>query len=322
MKAAVVMAAGQRPIYREFATPATTVGLERITVRASALSNASKSLSMGMHYGSEGDFPAVAGIDGVGTTDDGRRVYFIKPEKPYGALAEVALVKADFCVPLPGGLDDVTAAAIANPGVSAWVALVERAKMQPGATVMINGATGSAGRLAVVLARHLGAGKIIATGRNEQELLALRPLGADVTIPFQLENDLDGLKAYESVLTRELGQGVDVVIDYLWGINATTVMVNIAKTAEDERPVRFIHVGTSSGENTIELPGAVLRSSAIELMGSGLKSVPFARMIEAMRQVFDFAVSTGFQLPTRVMPLSAIEEAWQAPGKPRVVISM
>jgi NADPH:quinone reductase-like Zn-dependent oxidoreductase len=80
----------------------------------------------------------------------------------------------------------VTAAAIAKPGMSAWAALVERARLQPGETVLVSGATGTAGRLAIQLAKHLGAGKVIGTSRNESELQELLSLGADLTIPFTL----------------------------------------------------------------------------------------------------------------------------------------
>jgi NADPH:quinone reductase-like Zn-dependent oxidoreductase len=93
-------------------------------------------------------------------------------------------VDASHCLEIPEGLDDVTAAAIANPGMSAWAALVERARLQPGETVLINGATGRAGRLAVQLAKYLGAGKVIATGRDEGELQELRSLGPDPIIAF------------------------------------------------------------------------------------------------------------------------------------------
>ena len=156
------------------------------TVSASALSQFGKSRSSGTHYSSGDAFPSVAGTDGVGRTADGRRVYFVLPDAPYGALAEKSPVDSRQCVLVPDGLDSVTTAAIANPGMSAWAALVERARLQPDETVLVNGATGTAGRLAVQLAKHLGAGRVIGTSRNESELQELLSLGADLTIPFTL----------------------------------------------------------------------------------------------------------------------------------------
>jgi NADPH:quinone reductase-like Zn-dependent oxidoreductase len=173
MKAAIVTVAGRPPIYGDFSEPAASEGRELIAVSASALNQFSKSRSSGSHYSSEGVFPTVAGADGVGRTADGRRLYFVLPEAPFGALAEKSLVRSEHCVTVPDALDDITAAAIANPGMSVWAALVERARLRPGETVLINGATGTAGRLAVQLAKHLGAGRVIGTGRNEGELKEL-----------------------------------------------------------------------------------------------------------------------------------------------------
>ncbi|MGD0443580.1 MAG: zinc-binding alcohol dehydrogenase family protein [Edaphobacter sp.] len=323
MKAAIVTAVGNAPVFGEFNEPGATPGAELITVSASALSQFSKSRSSGTHYSSEAVFPAVAGADGVGRTADGRRVYFVLPEAPYGALAEKCLVRANQCVEVPDGLDDVTASAMANPGMSAWAALIDRAALKPGETVLVNGATGSAGRLAVQLAKYLGANKIIATGRNESELQELLSLGADAVIPFTLgAMHPSAEKNYEQALKEGFAQGVNVVVDYLWGESAKTIIVAIAKTVEDATPVRFVHVGGASGEEAIALPGAALRSSAIQLMGSGVKSVPLPKLLGAIKSVLEVAGPAKLQIATQTMPLSAIEQAWKAPGKPRIVVTI
>jgi NADPH:quinone reductase-like Zn-dependent oxidoreductase len=324
MKAGIITAAGKTPVYGDFKEPVAAQGRKLITVTASALSHFSKSRSSGSHYSSDGAFPAVAGADGVGRTAEGRRVYFALPEAPYGALAERSLVRAQQCVAVPDGVDDVTAAAIANPGMSAWAALVERAQLQPGETVLVNGATGTAGRLAVQLAKYLGAGKLIATGRNEAELQDLLSLGADIVIPFSLGADhQQGAKHYEQALSAEFAHGINVVIDYLWGESAKTIIVAIAKTVEDATPVRFVHVGGASREENIELPGAALRSSAIQLMGSGLKSVSFAKLLDSIRNVFESVEPAKLRIVTRTVQLSAIEKTWEdATGKPRVVFTI
>jgi NADPH:quinone reductase-like Zn-dependent oxidoreductase len=323
MKAAIITAAGKAPMYGDFNEPVADEGQELITVSASALSQFSKSRSSGSHYSSSGKFPSVAGADGVGRTANGRRVYFALPEAPYGALAEKSLVSLKHCVAVCDGVDDVTAAAIANPGMSAWAALVGRAHLQPGETVLVNGATGTAGRLAVELAKYLGAGKVIGTGRNENELAELLSRGADTVIPFALGPSLPrGEKHYEQRLIAEFTRGIDVVIDYLWGESAKTVIVAIAKAVENARPVRFVHVGEASREESVELSGAALRSSAIQLMGSGIKSVPFPKLLDAVKNVLDVVLPAKLQIRTNTVPLSAIEEYWGAPGKPRVVVTI
>lgn len=324
MKAAIIAAAGKTPIYGDFAEPVARAGEELITVSASALSQFSKSRSSGAHYSSDGVFPAVAGTDGVGRTADGRRVYFALPETPYGAMAEKSIVRSERCVPIPDNLDDITAAAIANPGMSAWTALVERAALKPSETVLINGATGTAGRLAVQLARYLGAAKVIATARNAKELEELKTLGADVVIPFTLDpQHPTGAKQYEKALIEEFVNGIDIVIDYLWGESAKTIIVAIAKAVDDATPVRFVHVGGASREENVELPGAALRSSAILLMGSGVKSVPMATLLHAIQHVFEAVAPANLQIATKPLPLSEIESTWEnAAGKPRVVFTI
>src|SRR5581483_1939571 len=168
MKAAIVTAAGTLPTFGDFRTPAAQQGLELVNVTAAALSNLTKGRAAGSHYSSENQYPFVPGVDGVGTTPDGHRVYFAMPEAPFGAMAEQTLVDPRRTIFVPDSLDDITAAALANPGMSCWAALVERAHFQPGETVLINGATGSSGTVAVQVAKHLGAKKVIATGRNDK----------------------------------------------------------------------------------------------------------------------------------------------------------
>jgi NADPH:quinone reductase-like Zn-dependent oxidoreductase len=323
MKAAIVKAPGANPVYGDFEEPLARSGQTIVTVHASALSQFTKSRAAGSHYSSRGHFPAVAGADGVGRTTEGQRVYFVLPEAPFGALAERSLVEAEHCIPLPDELDDVTAAAIANPGMSAWAALMERAHLKNGETVLVNGATGTAGRLAVQLARYLGASRVVATGRNEAELEEVKALGADVTIPFTLGTLHPlGAKRYEDALIQEFANGVDVVLDYLWGESARTIISAIAKGAEEATPVRFVHVGGASGEASIDLPGAGLRSSAIVLMGSGFKSVRWSALLGAIQGVFDATVPARLQIAAKTVPLSQVEESWSAPGKPRVVFTV
>jgi NADPH:quinone reductase-like Zn-dependent oxidoreductase len=323
MKAAIVTAAGKTPIYGDFETPVAKEGEELIAVRAAALSNLTKMRASGAHYSSSGVFPAIAGTDGVGVTRDGRRVYFAMPETPFGSLAEFCPISTRRCVEIPSTVDDVTAAAIANPGMSAWAALVDRARLVAGETVMVNGATGTAGRIAVQLAKYLGAAKVIATGRNAQELDELKPIGADVVIPFALDaGNPAGAQDYEDALKQSFSAGIDVVIDYLWGASAKTTIVALAKTIDD-RPARFVHVGGASGAESIELPGAALRAAAITLMGSGIGSVSRAVLVEGIRKVFEAVEPAGLKIATKVVALADVEKVWAgASGKPRVVFTV
>ena len=323
MKAAIVTAAGKTPVYADFNNPAAKQGEEILSVRAAALSNLTKARASGTHYSSAGIFPAVAGTDGVGHTQDGRRVYFAMPDAPFGSLAEFCPINSRRCVDIPDSLDDVTAAAIANPGMSAWAGLVERAHLVRGETVLINGATGTAGRIAVQLAKHLGAAKVIATGRNVEELEAVKQIGADVTIPFSLGlSHISGAQDYEQALRQNFVAGIDVVIDYLWGESARTIILALANTIED-KPVRFVQVGSAGGDANMDLPGAALRSSPITLMGSGIGSVSRHGLMQSISSIFKVVQPAGLKVAIQVAPLSAVADVWdKASGRPRVVFTI
>jgi NADPH:quinone reductase-like Zn-dependent oxidoreductase len=305
MKAAVVMGAGQTPRYADFSEPTPAAGESKITVTAAAISQVVRSRASGRHYSSSGQFPLVAGVDGVGRLDDGGRVYFGMPRAPYGSMAERAVAPPSRWLALPDELDDVTAAAIANPGMSSWATLEERARLQAGETVLINGATGAAGRLAVQIAKHLGAKKVIATGRNLEALKSVADLGADVTIPL-----VNGEAELEERFSREFAQGVDVVLDYLWGKSAERLIAAGAKAGAEAVPIRFVQIGAVSGAD-ITLPSAALRSSAIVLMGSGIGSIRFDRFLRAIDGLFRATVPAGFKIATNPVSLSDVEQAWR-----------
>jgi NADPH:quinone reductase-like Zn-dependent oxidoreductase len=322
MRAALIKMAGATPVYADFVEPAigNDNGLVRVAVAASALSHVTKSRASGKHYSSSATLPFVPGIDGTGTLDDGTPVYFVMPEAPFGGMAEQCLVKRERCIALPAALDAVTAAAIAIPGMSSWAALVERARLVKGETVLINGATGVSGRLAVQIAKHLGAAKVIATGRNEQALQSLRALGADVTINLALGTEQDKA-ALAGAFERQFKDGVDVVLDYIWGPSAELLLVAGAKAAPEGVPVRFVQIGALSGAD-ITLPGAVLRSSAIELKGSGIGSVPMPRMLAAIEALLNAAVPAGLTIASKVIPLSQVEAHWADDGsRERIVFT-
>jgi NADPH:quinone reductase-like Zn-dependent oxidoreductase len=304
MKAAIVKEAGKTPVYGDFKEPVATSGENRITVTAAALSHLVRGRASGSHYSSSGELPFVVGVDGVGRLDNGARVYFALPKAPYGSMAEVVTVPVGQCVDLPDELDDVTAAAMAIPGMSSWAAFKERAKLQARETVLVNGATGASGRLAVQIAKYWGAEKIIATGRNSEVLQSLKALGADVVIPLT-----DETVALENAFKEQFAAGVDVVVDYLWGRTAELLLSAGAKAGREAVPIRFVQIGAASGAN-ITLPSAALRSSAIVLMGSGLNSIPGNRIIKAMGEVLQAAIPGKFEMATQAIPLPEVESSW------------
>lgn len=313
MRAAVVTELGQPPACGEFPEPSAGAGEVIVSVRAAAISQLVRARASGRHYSFDGRVPFVAGVDGTGVLPDGRRVYFALPTAPFGAMAERAPVREALCVPLPEGLDEIRAAALANPGMSSWMALRERAAMRPGETVLVNGATGSSGRLAVQIARHLGARRVIATGRNTA---VLAQLGADEVIPLGETGTL------APRLEAAFAGGVDVVLDYLWGASAEAILAAAVHARPAEARRRFVQIGSISGER-IALPGAWLRSSAIEIMGSGIGSVSMERMMVSIGDLLAAADPAGFEIATSAVPLDAVARAWaEAEASHRPVICL
>ncbi len=316
MKAAVVWKAGNVPVYSEFEEPIPHEDEVCVHVTASALTHFTKVRAAGKHFSFAARPPFVVGIDGVGKVEDGSRVYFLFPRVPFGGMAERTVVRSSQCIHVPDSVDDITLAAIADPGMAAWAALQARAELMPGETVLVNGATGSAGRMAVQIAKHLGAKRVVATGRNRETLNALLSIGADEVIWL----DPDG-KASEDGLRKQFEQRIDVVLDYLWGTSAELILT-AANAAKGAMPIRFVQIGTTSAPD-ITLPGAVLRSSAIQMMGSGIGSIPFEEIILILSRLMQAASEVGFHIATRELPMSGIGEVWSAESAtPRIVLTM
>ena len=205
---------------------------------------------------------------------------------------------------------DCTAAGIANPAMSSWVALKVRAKFVAGESVLILGATGVAGQLAVQIAKRLGARRVIAAGRNPKALEKLQGLGADETLSLEQEHE-----ALVSAFRRQWAEaGVDVVLDYLWGHPAESVLEAISQKGLKiaTSPVRFIQIGESAG-HLISLPAATLRSSKLELLGSGFGSASLGEIWKALGEFFALAAQKPFQFETKVAPLQNIDALWSSP---------
>jgi NADPH:quinone reductase-like Zn-dependent oxidoreductase len=316
MKAAVVCELGKTPEYGDFEEPVAFEGEVCVTVIASALTNFTKVRAAGKHFSFNAKPPFIVGIDGVGRLDDGRRVYFLFPRPPHGGMAERTVVSRSQYVEVPDVVDDITLAAIADPGMSAWVALEARAKLVHGETVLVNGATGSAGSMAVQIAKFLGAKKVIATGRNQKDLEGVLSIGADEVILLA-----DDGSSSPAVFKKHFEQGVDIVLDHLWGSSAES-LIAAASAQKSRNPTRFVQIGTASSPD-IRLAGMSLRSSNIQLMGSGIGSVAPEQILEILARLFQAAAVVGFKIATEALPLSHFGDVWST-GKntPRIVFTM
>jgi len=310
MNAAVVSAFDAPPRYSVFAEPVAAEGEKIVDVTAAGLHPIVRALANGTHYGSPGELPFIPGVDGVGRLQDGSRVYFGIARGPFGTFSERAPAASGMCLRLPEGISDVTAAGIANPAMSSWVALTVRTRFVAGENVLILGATGVAGQLAVQIAKRLGARRVIAAGRNPRALEKLQDLGADAIVSLDQEHE-----ALVSTFRRQWAEaGVDVVLDYLWGHPAESVMEAISQKGLRiaSSRVRYVQIGASAG-NPISLRADTLRSSRLELLGSGFGSASLDEIWQALAEFFKVAVQNPFQYNTRTAPLRDIEALWNTP---------
>jgi len=313
MHAAVVTTFDRPPAYGEFPRPVPQAPEEiLVDVVASGLHPRVRSQADGSHYTSSGELPLVPGIDGVGRGPDGTLRYFVLPDTTMGAMAEQTVIDRRRSVALPDGADPILVAAAMNPLMSSWIALRQRIDFEPGQSVLVLGATGSAGRMAVQVAKRLGAGHVIGAGRDSRRLAALTDLGADATV--QLDTAVSDL--------ARLARDVDVVIDYLWGPITADLMAGIAGNRSDPgKPLTWIEIGSVAG-GSVQIPSAALRAVRLQIVGSGQGSVPTRDILAELSTLATEITSGVFQLDARAVPLAEVEAAWRDTGtEERIVIA-
>lgn len=315
MHAAVVTTFDRPPTYREFPSPTSQTADEVVVdVIAAGLHPRVRSQADGSHYTSSGELPLVPGIDGVGRAPDGTLVYFVLPDTTMGAMAEQTVIDQRRSFALPDGTDPVLVAAAMNPVMSSWVALRRRIDFQPGQAVLILGATASSGRMAVQVAKHLGAGHVIGAGRDARRLATLPELGADAVVHIDNGAAIGDL--------AQAARDVDVVIDYLWGPVTAQVMAGIATHRTDRaKPLTWIEIGSVAGPSA-EIFSAALRAVRLQIVGSGQGSVPTRDILAELPAIAAEISSGGFELEARAVPLADVEAAWNDTGaRQRIVIT-
>lgn len=309
MKAAVVYKKGEMPKYVDFADPIVQNENEiLISVKAVAITNLDKGKASGKHYSSEKDTQNgfVVGSDGVGLLENGTRVY---ARGINGTMAEKAIIDKNIFVPLPDEISDAVAASLPNAVAGSAMALRFRANIQKGETVLINGATGFTGQMAIQIAKHYGAKKIIVTGRNEKTLQSLLELGADDIISLRQDDEtfIAQLKEIHSKTP------IDIILDYLWGHPAELILAAIKGNGSFTNKVRYVTIGGMAGDS-IQLSSGILRSVDLQLSGSGLGSWSKAEVrllfSEILPEMFLLAAQNKLKVNIQEVKLIDIEEMW------------
>jgi len=313
MNAAVVKSFTSPPVYTTFDKPQVTQPSEvLINVKASGLHNLVRSIADGTHYTSSGKVDFVAGIDGTGTrVSDGKRVYFAFGSGSMCEQTVVDIERRGVVIELPDAIDDATAAGIAVPGMSSCAAL-NRGNFVAGDSVLILGATGTSGVLAVQIAKARGARGIIVTGRDAAMLEKLKALGADTAISLSQPAE----KVEADLRAAFVNVGVDVVIDYLWGPPAQQLLSVIGQRGSVRvgRRVRYVQVGSIAG-GVVPLSAAILRGSDVLLIGSGLGSLTLAEVRASMVEVFAQYAKKPLQFDMKTAPLREVHEVWESAAR-------
>lgn len=307
MKAAILNNYGQIPTCKDYPEP-TLNNPNQIMVRplVSSVKQLDIIKAKGKHYTKFSKIPEIMGMDGVAQLDDGRCVYSMGIT---GMMAEKAIIDKRTMIPLPNNLDKNIAAALPNMLIGSDIPLKIKAGIKEGTVVLINGATGLTGSLAVQMAKFHGAGKIIVTGRNAAKLDHLKSLGADVAIRI----DEDDNSVIQQIVDTYKQSPFSVILDYLWGHSAELILEAIRKVRPKEG-IKFISIGSLAGEN-ISLPSQLLRSSDLTIMGSGIGSfsgsVIKKYLKEDLTKIFNYAASNPFEVKLKEFKLNEVSEAWE-----------
>lgn len=298
MKAAVVTAFDAPPRYLDFPDPVARGKDETVVdVLAAGLHPRVRSQADGSHYTSTGELPLVPGVDAVVRDPKGRIRYAVLDDTTLGTMAERTVIELDRSVVLPDRTDPVLLAAAMNPAMSSWVALRQRIDFGRRQRVLVLGATGNAGRMAIQVAKRFGASQVIAAGREPDRLGELGALGADQTCTF------DQLAAAAEV---------DVVLDYVWGEPTAKAMADLLTARRDRsRPLTWIEIGSVAGPHA-PIPSAALRSARLQIIGSGIGSVPGRDFVKEVPKLAEAVAEGTFDVRARAMPLSEVEQAWTA----------
>jgi NADPH:quinone reductase-like Zn-dependent oxidoreductase len=318
MNAAVVTSFAEPPHYQRFEVPTPRSAEEALVdVLAVGLHPRVRSGAAGAHYTSTGTLPMIPGIDAVGQRPDGTRVYFVAADDVIGTMADKALAGLRRSIALPGNADVAKVAAAMNPAMSSWVALRRRVPLEPGNSVLILGATGNAGAMAVQVAKLLGAGRVVGAGRDPGRLETLTSVGADDIIQLTDDSDATG-KALAAAAAD-----TDIVIDYLWGKPAQqAIMALLTARSDRSRALNWIQIGAVAGP-AIELPSVALRSANLRLQGSGQGAVGPADYLAEMPSLVDAISNGAIAVKANTLPLADVEEAWtrkEPPGERTVLV--
>jgi NADPH:quinone reductase-like Zn-dependent oxidoreductase len=298
MRAAILHEHGGVPEVEEF--PDASEG-EVLEVVAAGVNPVDRRIATGTFANERHEPPYVAGKEGVGRRADGTLVYFDASLEPYGAFAERTAVEPGSGYELPAGLDPGLAVSLGVSGLAAWLSLTWRGALAPGETVLVLGASGVVGQIAVQGAKLLGAGRVVAAARDAEALEHTRALGADALVP------LPGSDLTAELLSAAGGDGYDLVVDPLWGAPAAAVLGAMKSFG------RLVNLGQSAGVEAT-LNSALIRGKPVSILGYTNYTAPEDVRAEAYAAMARHAAAGEIRVELERIGLDDVPEAWQREG--------
>lgn len=298
MKAALIRAVDARPDVGEAPEPAGNV----VDVLAAPINPIDLAVSRGVLASGHPPLPYVPGCEAVGRTADGRTVWLFGGSlgrTSNGAIAERATVGDAFAVEVPEGVDAALAAGLGIAGLAGWLPFAWRAPLAGGEDVLVLGATGSVGLVAVQTAKLLGAGRVVAAGRSESGLQRAADHGADATLRLDEADDL--VAAFKEAFA---GVGPSYVFDPLWGEPGAAAVLAAAPRAT------IVNLGQSAGA-TAALSSEAVRFKGLSIFGMSVYGVPYDELAEQYRLLVQHAVAGDIRLDVEQVPLDSVADAWR-----------
>jgi NADPH:quinone reductase-like Zn-dependent oxidoreductase len=294
MRAAILHCVGADPEVGTFDDPVPGDGHVVLDVALAGVNPIDIRLASGQL--GEPPVPSVVGLESVGTLDDGSRVYCGASVSPFGSWAQRTLIDAARAFPVPDTIDDELAIALGISGVAAWLPLEHHAKLRPGESVLVLGATGTVGRIAVQIAKLLGAGRVVAAARDAAALAEVEQLGADATVVLGKGDDADALR-------QAAGGGFDVVIDPLYGPPFEAAL------GATRLGARLVTVGESAGPQA-GVPFRALQGRTHIAHGNG--HLAFELVRDAYAKLTELAASGRISVQIERFSLDDAVDAWRA----------
>jgi NADPH:quinone reductase-like Zn-dependent oxidoreductase len=307
VRAAVIERVGEGPALRDVEEPARHGGEALVGVAAAPLNPIDISIAAGRFYGGTPDVPYVPGREGLGRVVEGdglvagTRVWFTGGGNGGGSMAERAAVDERAAVPVPEGVDDPLAACLGIAGLAGWLALEWRAELRRGEKVLVLGASGPVGQVAVQAAKLLGAGRVVAAARDPGGLERARELGADAAVSLA-SGDEPGRLA--EAFRDAAGGDVDVTVDPLWGAPAAAAAHAAAGGG------RIVQLGQSASPEAT-LPSALIRGKLLSILGHTTSAAPREVQASAYRRMAEDAAAGRLTMDHEVLPLEEVAEAWE-----------